>query len=90
MAIARQLNLGLRGSAVLHNVAQGLLYDPEEAQSDVLWRLCRNVLMGKLDLQVVLPREFSTVVAHSGYQPDKVQSCRVKLVRHVVKIARNF
>jgi hypothetical protein len=73
MAIATQLNLGFRGSAVLHNVAQGLLYDPEETKSNVIWRLRRNVLMDKLDLQVVLPGEFSTVVPHCGYQPDKFQ-----------------
>jgi len=80
----------IAGLAVFDDVLYLLLYDPEETKSNVIWRLCRNVLMDKLDLQVVLPGEFSTVVPHCGYQSDKVQSCWVKLVRHVVKIARNF
>ena len=55
-----QLNCGLRRSAVLHNVPQSLLHDPEQAQSDILRNLSRNGMVDKLDMQAVLLRKFST------------------------------
>jgi translation initiation factor 2 beta subunit (eIF-2beta)/eIF-5 len=58
--VARQVNLGIGGSAVLHNVLQRLLRDPKQAQSYILRNLSRNVMVDKPDLQAVLLRKFST------------------------------
>src|SRR5882762_5337375 len=34
IVMSRQLNLGLRSSAVLHDIPQGLLHDPKQAHRD--------------------------------------------------------
>jgi len=49
IAMSRQLNLGLRSSAVLHDIPQGLLHDPKQAQRYVLWNPFWNIVIDKLD-----------------------------------------
>jgi len=88
--MSRQLNLGLRGFAMFHNVPQSLLDYPKEAQSYILRDLARNVMIKKLDFQFVLVGEFSAEAFRCRHQALKVQFNRVKSVRYVMKIARDF
>src|SRR6266853_6250416 len=90
IVMTRQLNLGLRSFAVLHDVPQGLLHDPKQAQSHLVRNLSRNMVIDKLDLQIVLQGELVAEAAQSGDQTQRVQLVWVKLVGQVVKGGRNF
>src|SRR5260370_8431815 len=89
-AMTRQPSLGLRSSAGLHDVPQGLLRDPKQAQSHLVRNLPRNMVMDKLNLQIVLPGEFVTEAAQSGDQTQRVKLVWVKLMGQVVKAGRNL
>ena len=78
--MAEQFNLGFCGFAMLHNVSQCLLDDPEKTQRHILSNLARNVVMHKLDFYAVLLGELSAQSSHRGYQSLKVQFCWMKLV----------
>jgi hypothetical protein len=87
--VTRQLYLSFRRSAVLHDVLQSLLHDPKQAQGHILRNLSRNVMVDKLDLQVVL-RKFSAETLQGGYQTQCVKLRWVKLVGQIVDTGRNF
>src|SRR5580704_2362311 len=88
--MTRQLNLGVLDSTMLRHILQGLLHDPKEAESHVLRDISRNVMMNKLDFQLVPLREFSAKACYAGRQTQNVQLGWMQLVRQVVETGRNF
>ena len=55
----REFNLGVRGMAMLHDIAQCFLDDAKHAKRHVRRDLRGNVAVNKLDLQIVLLRHFA-------------------------------
>jgi hypothetical protein len=74
---------------VLRDVLQSLLHDPEQTQGNIFRDLSRNVMMEKLDLQVVLLRKLSAKTRQRGYQTQSVQLRGMKLVGQIVDAGRN-
>ena len=53
-AVIPKLDDGFRGTAVFHDVSQGLLRDSEDAERNLIGNSILNRIMNKLDLQAVL------------------------------------
>lgn len=88
--MTRQLNLGVLGSAVLHDILQSLPYDPKQAQTHVPRDLSLDVTMEELDSQLVSLREFSAEAPYASRETQNVQLGWMKLVGQVVDTGRNF
>ena len=82
-----ELNMCLLRAAVLHNVVQSLLNDAKKAQFYVLRYLVRQLLVDKLDLDMVLLSDFIAQAPGRSHKAYVVQFGGMQLVRQSVNVS---
>jgi hypothetical protein len=76
-----KVSLGPAGAAVTLNVSQTLLCYAKKTKRNIRRDYARNVLMGKLDLDVLQVFKLFAKCSHSRDKPKSLQSGRMQAMR---------